>query len=92
MEQPIIQALSSYGALGVVAFLLWKKIDEKDKQNREDTTKQIDKLEQTNKEDKLMFNKAIDSFNEAVGVFVGTRCKIDRLEQDVSEIKNKLDK
>lgn len=118
MEQVFLQ----YGAIGLMAFYLYKKneasdkkIEERDRLNREDTNKQINKLETTievnkreNKEEvetlrreniseRELFNKAIDSFNEtansfnkAVENFASTTNKVDRIECDVNEIKNKI--
>jgi predicted RNase H-like nuclease (RuvC/YqgF family) len=85
----------------------------KDEQNRRDTQalidqqdkviqrqdKRIDSMELNSKEDKKMFQSAIDSFKNAVNSFEtintnfsNVQNKIDTIEKDVTEIKCKMEK
>ncbi|WP_194190389.1 hypothetical protein [Clostridium chrysemydis] len=50
----------------------------------------IQKLEQENKEDKQMFNRALDSFNVTVEEFKLVGKDITGIKQDITEIKYKL--
>lgn len=50
----------------------------------------IVKIEQENYKDKIMFNKAVDSFNITVAEFKTVSKDITAIKTDITEIKNKI--
>ncbi len=91
----------------IVGFVyVFKYINQKDKQNREDTKEQIQTLREENKEDKALFQRAISSFDSSVKEFknvnmemtamnremLGMKDDLKDVKQDILVIKTKMDK
>lgn len=92
---PITMVLILIG--GFIA--LFKYINQKDKQNREDTKEQIKVLRDENKEDKVLFRDAIKQFESSVKEFksvnremTGIKDDIKDVKQDILVIKTKMEK
>lgn len=98
MEQTIATLVPTIGFGGVACVYLWKYINKKDEQNRQDTKEQILELRKENKEEKNLFRSSIDSFNKAIDEFKNVQketntinSKITTIEKDISEIKTKIE-
>lgn len=83
----------------ILLYYIIKYINKKDTQNREDTRDQIQSLRDENKEDKQLFQSAINSFNASVKSFekvqqetVSIKGDIVEIKQDLLVIKTKIDK
>lgn len=98
MEQQFLTMIPTLGFGTVACVYLWKYINKKDEENRQDTKQQIRELKDENKEDKKLFQSAIDSFNVSVQEFknvqqetVGIKSDLVEVKQDLLIIKNKID-
>lgn len=83
----------------ILLYYIVKYINKKDTQNREDTREQIQALRDENKEDKKLFQSAIDSFNASVKSFekvqqetISIKGDIGEIKQDLLVIKTKIDR
>ena len=83
----------------ILLYYIVKYINKKDTQNREDTRDQIQALRDENKEDKKLFQSAIESFNVSVKSFekvqqetVSIKGDIGEIKQDLLVIKTKIDR
>lgn len=83
----------------ILLYYIVKYINKKDTQNREDTREQIQALRDENKEDKKLFQSAIESFNVSVKSFekvqqetVSIKGDIGEIKQDLLVIKTKIDR
>ena len=94
MEQQLLSLIPTLiptvGFGGVACIYLWKYINKKDEQNREDTKEQIKELREENKEDKRLFQSAIDSFNVSVIEFKNVQQETNSIKSDLIEVKQDL--
>lgn len=81
-----IEAISTLGFPIVACYVLYQALVSRMKQQ----DKRIEKLELENKEDKKLFNKAIDIFNASVAEFKENNREVKQIKEDVEIIKNKL--
>lgn len=90
-----IKGVSAVGFPVIMVGILLLYIDKKDKINRQDTNNQIGdlkiaikELKTENKEDKILFGKAVDGFNSALSEFKSINSKMEGLEKDIDKIKD----
>lgn len=83
----------------ILLYYIVRYINKKDTQNREDTREQIQTLRDENREDKKLFQSAIESFNTSVQSFekvqqetISIKGDIGEIKQDLLVIKTKIDK
>lgn len=110
----LITSLGLPTAIAIILWNKQNKSDEehkkniilKDDQNRKDTQalidrqdKRIEGLEESAKEDKIIFKETVNSFNNAVKSFesintnvINIQDKLSTMEQDITIIKTKMDK
>lgn len=90
MEQSLISMIPTIGFGTVACYFLWQYINKKDEQNRLDTKEQIKELKDENKEDKRLFQSAIDSFNISVQEFKSVQTETNTIKDDLREVKKDL--
>lgn len=110
----LITSLGLPTTIAIMLWIKMGKMDEehkknlilKDDQNRKDTQalidirdKRIEKMEESSKEDKKIFQDTVDSFKNAVKSFesintnvINIQDKLSVMEQDITIIKTKMDK
>lgn len=88
--QVIIPLISQYGLPMVGMVFIYMKLDKAQKDAQIKMEERIQELKDDGKEDKVMFNTAINSFNNSVQEFKTVNCKMTNLELDIREIKNDL--
>jgi septal ring factor EnvC (AmiA/AmiB activator) len=74
----------------ILLYFIIKYINKKDEQNREDTKQQISALRRENKEDKKLFESAINSFNISVQEFKKVQQETTSIKSDLVEVKQDL--
>ena len=74
----------------ILLFLIVRYINKKDKQVREDTKEQISILRAENKEDKKIFNKSVECFQNAVEEFKKEQQETNSIKCDITEMKSDL--
>ncbi|GKX65848.1 hypothetical protein [Inconstantimicrobium mannanitabidum] len=74
----------------ILIYLIVRYVNKKDKMLREDTKEQINLLRKENKEDKKLFELAINSFNVAVCEFKNVQQETNTIKNDMIEVKNDL--
>lgn len=84
MESAIFQGFLNYGALGIVAFLLWRKSEENDKQTKKD----MEVLRVENKEDKKLFEKAISCFESSIREFKDMNKEMRDIKFEIKEVRD----
>lgn len=91
MEESFITYFSSYGAVGVIAFFLFKNTLDSHKQERDYFIKQLDDSRNLYKSqleaDRQVYLSSIEKITSSVK---DLNAKIHTVESDVKEIKNKL--
>lgn len=98
MEAQLLSFIPTLGFGTVACIYLWKYINKIAEESRKDTKEQIAELKEENKEDKKLFQSAIDNFGVAVQEFrsvqletIGIKGDIKEVKQDLLIIKNKMD-
>jgi len=74
----------------ILIVLIVKYINKQNKLTREDTKEQISILRQENKEDKKLFESAVNSFNTAVCEFKSVQQETNSIKSDLVEVKQDL--
>ncbi|OOM79480.1 hypothetical protein CLPUN_16260 [Clostridium puniceum] len=90
MEIQLLSMIPTLGFGTVACVYLWRYINKKDKENRDDTREQISSLKKENKEDKKLFQSAIDSFNTSVQEFKAVQTETNSIKSDLIEVKSDL--
>ena len=90
----MLKAVTTVGfPIALVIILLYfiiQYINKKDTQNREDTKQQIADLREENKEEKRLFQSAINSFDVAVREFKNVQQETTSIKSDLVEVKQDL--
>ena len=81
------------GMAGFLAFII-KYLLDRDKQNREDTSKLIENLREDNKLDREMYKETIEKFDSKLDKFAialeNNNNKLEAIEDDVRSIRERV--
>lgn len=86
----MVEAVATVGFPICACYILYQALYKIFMKMIQEQNKRIEKLEIENKEDKKLFNKAVDAFNSSVVEFKENNREMKQIKQDVEEIKNKL--
>lgn len=84
-----IDLIMMFGAIPI-AIYFYKKLENKQTKIEDRLDKQITELKDENKEDKKMFQSAINGFNESVREFKNVNKEMTFVQSELKDIKNDL--